>query len=223
MASTSSLRPASTESADANTTPALAVRAARRVAGVPGAEELALCAVCQEGDWEDDDKIIFCDSCDVPVHQACYGSGARNIPDGPWYCDACSYGRRTGQKKQQPECILCPNKGGAMKRTSDFRWAHIVCGLWIPEAEFLDPEGRDIIHPFTVNEKRLDLVCSICKVPGGACIQCRAPRCLTAFHASCARAGGVHMVEKDKVKDGVECTRGARALPHAIHAPHATC
>lgn len=31
-----------------------------------------------------------------------------------------------------------------------------------------------------------------------ACIQCRAPRCLTAFHASCARRMGWHMVEKEK-------------------------
>ena len=46
--------------------------------------------------------------------------------------------------------------------------------------------------------------CSICGKQGGACIQCKAPRCLTAFHASCARQAGVHMVEKEKVKDGVE-------------------
>lgn len=102
------------------------------------------------------------------------------------------------------ECILCPTKGGALKRTSDFRWAHIVCGLWIPEAEFLDPEGRDVIHPYTINEQRLDLTCSICNKQGGACIQCKAPRCLTAFHASCARHHGVYMAEKEKVKDGVE-------------------
>ena len=99
-------------------------------------EEAALCAICQDGEWEDDDQIIFCDQCNMPVHQACYGSGANCIPDGPWYCDPCSHGRRTGNKQLQ-ECVLCPIKGGALKRTSDFRWAHIVCGLWIPEAEFL--------------------------------------------------------------------------------------
>lgn len=31
-----------------------------------------------------------------------------------------------------------------------------------------------------------------------ACIQCKAPRCLTAFHATCARRKGWHMVEKEK-------------------------
>ena len=179
-------------------TPAgLAVRAARCARGVPGAEDLALCGICQEGDWEDDDKIIFCDDCNLAVHQTCYGSGARRIPDKAWYCDACTYTRRTGNKQLQ-ECVLCPRRGGALKRTSDFRWAHIVCGLWIPEAEFLDPEGRDIIHPFGVNEKRLDLICSLCKQPGGACIQCKAPRCLTAFHVTCAQRKGLHMVEKEK-------------------------
>ena len=32
-------------------------------------EDLACCAVCGEGDWEDDNAIIFCDSCDLAVHQ----------------------------------------------------------------------------------------------------------------------------------------------------------
>lgn len=34
-----------------------AVRAARLAKGVPGAEDLALCSICQDGDWEDDDKM----------------------------------------------------------------------------------------------------------------------------------------------------------------------
>lgn len=30
-------------------------------------------------------------------------------------------------------CVLCGGMTGAMKRTCDFRWAHIACALWIPE------------------------------------------------------------------------------------------
>ena len=32
-------------------------------------EALACCNICAEGDWEDDNQIIFCDSCDLAVHQ----------------------------------------------------------------------------------------------------------------------------------------------------------
>ena len=80
----------------------------------------------------------------------------------------------------------------------------VVDDVFSPESDAQDPEGRDIINPFTINEKRLDLTCSLCNKPGGACIQCKAPRCLTAFHASCARNHGVYMAEKEKIKDGEE-------------------
>lgn len=69
--------------------------------------------------------MVFCDSCNICVHQACYGITA--IPSGQWLCRTCAVGQR-------PECVLCPNKGGAMKCTrSGHKWAHVSCALWIPE------------------------------------------------------------------------------------------
>lgn len=62
--------------------------------------------------------------------QVCYGAGAREIPAGdqPWYCDMCRFSMRSGtsSRRVEQECILCPEKGGAMKRTTDSRWAHIT-------------------------------------------------------------------------------------------------
>ena len=33
-------------------------------------------------------------------------------------------------------CELCPHKDGALKRTDNGGWAHVVCALYIPEVQF---------------------------------------------------------------------------------------
>lgn len=69
--------------------------------------------------------MVFCDNCNICVHQACYG--ITTIPSGSWLCRTCTLCFR-------PECVLCPNKNGAMKCTrSGHKWAHVSCALWIPE------------------------------------------------------------------------------------------
>jgi hypothetical protein len=32
-------------------------------------------------------QIVYCERCDVAVHQACYGIAA--VPEGDWLCDPC--------------------------------------------------------------------------------------------------------------------------------------
>lgn len=34
------------------------------------------------------------------------------------------------------KCELCPSKYGALKRTDNSCWAHVVCALYIPEVRF---------------------------------------------------------------------------------------
>ena len=36
-------------------------------------DEDALCAICAEGHSMEPDQIVFCERCDLGVHQRCYG------------------------------------------------------------------------------------------------------------------------------------------------------
>lgn len=84
-----------------------------------------VCDVCRSPYSEDGNEMVFCDTCNVCVHQACYGID--QIPAGEWYCQPC---RELG-RVDKASCILCPNKNGAMKRTPDDKWAHVSCSLWV--------------------------------------------------------------------------------------------
>uniref|UniRef100_A0A673NAP1 Protein Jade-1 n=1 Tax=Sinocyclocheilus rhinocerous TaxID=307959 RepID=A0A673NAP1_9TELE len=88
-------------------------------------DEDVVCDVCQSPDGEDGNEMVFCDKCNICVHQACYG--ILKVPEGSWLCRTCALGIF-------PKCHLCPKKGGAMKPTrSGTKWVHVSCALWIPE------------------------------------------------------------------------------------------
>ena len=113
-------------------------------------------------------RPLTCVKCGLFVHAQCYGINLSNQNEGQlsadaqaFSCDPCSLNEDT----RNLECVLCPNRGGALKAVapSSFskpglgrnidqnssgsasrkvwkKWAHIVCAQSIPEVYFEAPE-----------------------------------------------------------------------------------
>ncbi|KAJ0403602.1 hypothetical protein ATCC90586_007871 [Pythium insidiosum] len=87
------------------------------------------CVVCFDGQSPESNPIIFCDRCDLAVHQRCYG--VQRVPSNEFYCDRCRPDE-THDPAAEVYCQLCPLRDGAFKRTIDGKWVHVVCALWCP-------------------------------------------------------------------------------------------
>ncbi|XP_077597167.1 E3 ubiquitin-protein ligase Jade-2 isoform X2 [Stigmatopora nigra] len=174
-------------------------------------DEDVVCDVCRSPEGEDGNEMVFCDKCNVCVHQACYG--ILKVPQGNWLCRTCALG-------VQPKCLLCPKRGGALKPTrSGTKWVHVSCALWIPEVSIGCPEKMEPITKVShIPASRWALSCSLCREHAGTCIQCSTPSCVVAFHVTCAFDHGLEMrtilAENDEVRFKSFCLehRGDGAL-----------
>jgi len=151
------------------------------------------CCVCSDDQGFANNALVYCDGkgCTVACHTACYG--IVSIPDGDWYCGRCEAG------KFRAPCRLCPTIEGAMKRTADGGWAHVVCALYIPEVSFGDDSTMEPIILSKIPSSRYGQDCSICLENGrsksisssGACCNCTFKNCSQVFHVTCAQANGL--------------------------------
>lgn len=95
----------------------------------PKRAEDFLCLVCNNGDYGDDNLIVFCSGCNICVHQKCYEIS--QIPDGDWYCNLCI---NFGPSGKYLRCPLCTRRGGAMRecgqRSNDKFWEKLNPGYY---------------------------------------------------------------------------------------------
>ena len=71
------------------------------------------CFVCNNGDLNLLQYYYECEQCGIRVHPLCYGIKAKEIRKS-WRCDKCK--EMTPHEVINLECILCPIKGGALKK-----------------------------------------------------------------------------------------------------------
>lgn len=159
-------------------------------------KDLDRCNVCHMDEEYENNLFLQCDKCRMMVHARCYGE--ESVDGGLWLCKLC----RVGAPETTPPCRLCPVAGGAMKPTTDGHWAHLACAIWIPETCLSDIKTMEPIDGLgRINKDRWKLLCSICFVPYGACIQCSNSTCRVAYHPLCARAAGlcVELEDEDRL------------------------
>jgi hypothetical protein len=144
------------------------------------------CSVCGDTKSDRDNEIIFCDGCNVAVHQKCYG--LKKIPKGEWHCHRCQAGLA-----DVAGCVLCTEKSGALKKTQDGRWVHLSCALAFPEIYFHRPDTRDVIDGLEdIPSRNRAQTCIYCEERKGACVKCAEPNCDNYFHVTCAQKRGLY-------------------------------
>ncbi len=183
-----------------------------------GEEDEAFCAVCGDGYSHPPNVIIFCDRCDVAVHQMCYD--VHEVPESEWLCWPCQEYEERQRVNGVPQseirnvhalpdertrlpggsrdvkCALCPIRCGAFRKTTNGeQWVHQTCASWHPECYLVPSRGPNCIDGLNkIPSKRWTTACDICGKVDGAVINCKHPgTCQYNFHVMCARNCGLYL------------------------------
>ncbi|XP_051970736.1 protein AF-10-like isoform X1 [Xyrauchen texanus] len=165
----------------------------------------------------------FCRKCESQERAARVIKGWRGrkpswqIPEGGGLSTTCNKEEENSRLSRSLKtlnvvrCELCPHKDGALKRTDNGGWAHVVCALYIPEVEFANVSTMEPIVLQSVPHERYNKTCYICEEQGreskaatGACMTCNKHGCRQAFHVTCAQFAGLLCEEQGSDADNVK-------------------
>jgi len=169
---------------------------------VHGAET---CGVCMYPEAYPQNQIIYCDGCDLAVHQHCYG--VSKIPEGDWYCRACQkqIDLRKGTLPAKASfwgltkgCVVCKTSPKGLKwaltdcenrHNGRYDFCHIICAQYLSEIWFKEPFEK-VQNVQNIQDSRKTGTCSICGVRAGAKLLCSLWSCRQSFHATCGISHG---------------------------------
>lgn len=130
------------------------------------------CSVCNDPPDEKKNPILKCKKCDLQAHVLCYGIE----DDENFVCSPCV------QKAGVVYCAICNKRGGALKQTTDDRWAHVLCTFFTEDSEFTDEISMEPIDITKVKQPKKQKPCVFCNESFGT-FKCSA--CNKALHAPC--------------------------------------
>jgi hypothetical protein len=184
-------------------------------------DDNAVCDICHDGESTGENRIIFCDSCNISVHQSCYG--ILKVPTGDFFCHACLYFKRNSSVNCDPRnkadrkppplpiyCEVCPRRQGAFiqtkvkqtkkrRKSESPKWIHVVCAKW-HGLRFVDRKTDEIIPYGDMVEDVTELKnyfrlnnyqCCLCEGMRGCYVQCSVEGCDKSMHITCARSSGL--------------------------------
>lgn len=142
----------------------------------------AKCVVCDDSDQETvENPIYVCEDCCIGVHKYCYGITWQSDNAEPWWCSPC------GSGKFGAVCELCTQSGGALKKTTDEKWVHVICALFIQGTTFTNKNRMEPVNTANVLKKNRDQKCIFCSKVCGVCCQCSDPSCSRFLHVTCGQ------------------------------------
>jgi hypothetical protein len=164
-----------------------------------------LCDICSQTASTETNGFLVCRSCALCVHQGCYGafSTPTSTSETKWFCARCNNDHNPIATTRY-DCVLCGQEGkGAIRRTTDNNWAHIVCALLIEEVKFgilSDGHSWESIEGIgNIPEAKWRAICSLCHQSTGACVLCSESGCSQFMHGLCAQQFGlqieIHMID----------------------------